>query len=207
MITRRNLLAGASAGTAVSALLPRLALSQEITEKTVFHDPDAPVLGNPRGDVTIVEFFDYQCPYCKQTHPTVEKVVREDGNVRLVLKDWPVFGGASVFAAQAVLGAAQIGRYETAMEALMKTKGKLSQEDVEKVLTGAGLVMKDIAAAVNRHSAKISGLLDRNYNQALAFNFAGTPSFVIGRSTFAGVLDEKGLIDAIMEARAARKKT
>ena len=89
----------------------------------------------------------------------------------------------------------------------MKTKGKLSQEDVEKVLTGAGLVMKDIAAAVNRHSAKISGLLDRNYNQALAFNFAGTPSFVIGRSTFAGVLDEKGLIDAIMEARAARKKT
>jgi protein-disulfide isomerase len=203
MITRRKLLALTATGAALSAFLPRLGFSQEITEKTVFHDPDAPVLGNPKGDVTVVEFFDYQCPYCKKIHPTVEKVVREDGNVRLVMKDWPVFGGASVFAAQAVLGAAQIGKYEPAMEALMKTKGRLSEDDVEKALTGAGLVMKELVASVNKHSAKISGLLDRNYNQALAFNFAGTPSFVIGRSTFAGVLDEKGLKSAIAEARAA----
>ncbi|NTA84797.1 DsbA family protein [Agrobacterium tumefaciens] len=203
MITRRNLLAVTAGSAAFAAIFPRMAFSQEITEKTVFHDPDAPVLGNPKGDVTVVEFFDYQCPYCKKIHPTIEKVVREDGNVRLVLKDWPVFGGASVFAAQAVLGAAQIGKYELAMGALMKTKGKLTEEEVEKTLTGAGLVMKDIAASVNKHSAKISGLLDRNYNQALAFNFAGTPSFVIGRSTFAGMLDEKGLNDAIADARAA----
>ena len=89
------------------------------------------------------------------------------------------------------------------MEALLKTTGKLTEEVVEKTLTGAGLTMKEIAAAVNEHSAKISGLLDRNYSQALAFNFAGTPSFVIGRTTFAGVLDEKGLKEAIAEARAA----
>ncbi|MDY6962020.1 MAG: DsbA family protein [Pseudomonadota bacterium] len=202
MITRRNLLAVTAGGAALVAGMPLLALSQDITEKTVFFDPDAPVLGNPKGDVTVVEFFDYQCPYCKKIHPMVEKVVREDGNVRLVLKDWPVFGGASIFAAQAVLGAAQIGKYEPAMEALMKTTGKLTEEDVEKALTGAGLAMKEIAAAVNEHTAKISGLLDRNYSQALAFNFAGTPSFVIGRTTFAGVLDEKGLKEAIREARA-----
>lgn len=201
MITRRNLLAVTAGTAALGALMPRLVLAQEITEKTVFYDKDAPVLGNPKGDVTIVEFFDYQCPYCKKTHPTVKKVVEEDGNVRLVLKDWPVFGGASIFAAQAVLGAAQIGKYEPAMEALMKTKGKLSEEDVEKTLTGAGLEMKEIAAAVNKYTDKISGLLDRNYNQALAFNFAGTPSFVIGRTTFAGILDEKGLKAAIAEAR------
>ena len=187
MITRRNLLTAAAGTAAFAAMVPPMAFSQEITEKSVFYDPDAPVLGNPKGDVTVVEFFDYQCPYCKKIHPMVEKVVREDANVRLVLKDWPVFGGASIFAAQAVLGAAQMGKYEPAMEALMKTTGKLTE----------------IAAAVNKHSAKISGLLDRNYSQALAFNFAGTPSFVIGRTTFAGVLDEKGLKGAIAEARAA----
>jgi protein-disulfide isomerase len=203
MTTRRKLLTVTATGAALCAFLPRLGSSQEITEETVFHDPDAPVLGNSKGDVTVVEFFDYQCPYCKKIYPAIEKVVREDGNVRLVLKDWPVFGGASVFAAQAVLGAAQIGKYEPAMDALMKTKGKLSENDIEKTLTGAGLVMKDLAASVNKHSRKISALLDRNYNQALAFNFAGTPSFVIGRSTFAGVLDEKGLKGAIAEARAA----
>ena len=203
MITRRNLLALTAGSAAFATILPRMAFSQEITEKTVFHDPDAPVLGNPKGDVTVVEFFDYQCPYCKKIHPMLEKVVREDSNVRLVLKDWPVFGDASIFAAQAVLGAAQFGKYEPAMEALMKTTGKLTEESVEKALGGTGLAMEEVAAAVNKHSAKISGLLDRNYNQALAFNFAGTPSFVVGRTTFAGVMDEKGLREAIADARAA----
>lgn len=202
MITRRNLLAVTAGGAALAAVTTRSAFSQEVTEKTVFFDPDAPVLGNPQGDVTVVEFFDYQCPYCKKSHPMMEKVIREDGNARLVLKDWPVFGGASIFAAQAALGAAQIGKYEPALEALMKTTGKLTEEEIEKALTGAGLTMKEIAAAVNKHTVKISGLLDRNYNQALAFNFVGTPSFVIGRTTFAGVLNEQGLKDAIAEARA-----
>src|SRR3546814_279578 len=166
MITRRNLLAAAAGTAAFAAILPRMAFSQEITERTVFYDPDAPVLVNPKGDVTVVEFFDYQCPHCEKIHPMVEKVVREDGNVRLVLKDWPVFGGASIFAAQAVLGAAQIGKYEPAMEALMKTTGKLTEEEVEKALTSTGLTMTEIAAAVNKHSTKISGLTDRNYRSA-----------------------------------------
>lgn len=202
MITRRSLLAVAG-GAAALAAMPRLVFSQENTEKAVFYDPDAPVLGNPEGDVTVVEFFDYQCPYCKSLHPMVKKVVREDGNVRLVMKDWPIFGEVSIFAAQAVLGAAQIGKYEPAMEALMKTKGSLTEEVVEKELTDAGLSMKAIVASVNKHTAKIFGLLDRNYNQALAFNFSGTPSFVVGRTTFAGVLDEKGLRAAVAKARAA----
>src|SRR5690606_5092075 len=145
-------------------------LAQQLTKDDVFFDKDAPVLGNPKGNVTIVEFFDYQCPYCKKAQPMVEKVVKADGNVRLVLKDGPSFGDVAVLAAQAVLGAAQIGKYEVAMEALMKTKGKLTHEEVEKRLTGAGLSMKEVAASVNKHDAKISGLLNRNYSQALAFN-------------------------------------
>jgi protein-disulfide isomerase len=201
MLTRRTVLTATLAAAAVSTLGVRSSLAQKITKQEIFFDKDAPVLGNPKGDVTVVEYFDYQCPYCKKAHPMIKKVIKEDGNVRLVLKDWPVFGDASIFAAQAVLGAAQIGKYETAMEALMKTSGKLSHEDVEKALTGAGLSIEKLAAAVNKNNDKISGLLDRNYNQAVALNFVGTPSFVIGSTLFPGYLDEKGLKDAIAKAR------
>lgn len=201
MLTRRTILMTTLATAAAAATGLKPSLAQQLTKDEVFFDKDAPVLGNPRGNVTIVEYFDYQCPYCKKAHPMVEKVVKADGNVRLVLKDWPIFGDVSIFAAQAVLGAAQIGKYEVAMEALMKTKGKLTHEEVEKRLTGAGLSMKEVAASVNKHDAKISGLLNRNYSQALAFNFAGTPAFVIGSALFPGVLDEKGLKDAIAKAR------
>ncbi len=128
MITRRNLLAVTAGTAAVAAVLPRLAFGQEITEKTVFHDPDAPVLGNPKGDVTVVEFFDYQCPYCKKIHPMLEKVVREDGNVRLVLKDWPILGDPSGYAARLVLAAKYQNKYEAAHRALIVKVGRFSQD-------------------------------------------------------------------------------
>lgn len=201
MLTRRTVLTTTLVAAAASVTGRRHSFAQQLTREEVFFDKDAPVLGNPKGDVTVVEFFDYQCPYCKKAHPMIEKVVKLDANVRLVMKDWPIFGDASVFAAQAVLAAAQIGKYEIAMRALMKTEGKLSHDDVETTLTGAGLSMKELAAAVNKHNAKISGLLDRNYNQALAFNFVGTPSFVIGSAIFPGFLDEKTLKEAIAKAR------
>lgn len=201
MLTRRTVLTATLAAAATPFSVMRPSFAQQLTKEEVFFDKDAPVLGNPNGDVTVVEFFDYQCPYCKKAHPMVKDVVNTVGNVRLILKDWPIFGDASIFAAQAVLAAAQIGKYQIAMRALMKTKGKLSHDDVEKTLTGAGLSMEALTVAVNKYSAKISGLLDRNYSQALAFNFAGTPSFVIGSAIFPGVLDEVGLKEAITKAR------
>jgi protein-disulfide isomerase len=201
MIKRRTLMTSGLVLGTFAVFGSRLAFGQQLTKDEVFNDKDAPFLGNPKGDVTVVEFFDYQCPYCKKTHPTVKKVIERDGNVKLVMKDWPIFGDASIFAAQAVLGAAQIGKYEIAMGALMKTKGKLTHEDVESTLTAAGLSMEAIAVSVNRDNKKISALLDRNYAQATAFNFAGTPAYVIGSGLYLGVLDEKGLIDAIARAR------
>lgn len=198
MLTRRHML-----GTAALALIaPRASSAMELTQHELYFDKDAPVLGNPKGDVTLVEFFDYQCGYCKSSHPIVRRIVKEDGNVRLVLKDWPIFGGVSVFAAQAVLGAAQLGKYEPAMEAVMKIQGRVSEEAVEQALASVDLPMDRIAAAVNKHNTKISGLLDRNYAQATSFNLVGTPSFVTGTSLYPGVLDEEGLKKAIAKARA-----
>lgn len=201
MLTRRKMMGVALGTAALAGMTPRLSHAQAPSKQDVFFDKDAPVLGNLKGDVTIVEFFDYQCPYCKQSHPTIRKVVEADGNVRLVMKDWPIFGGPSIFAAQAVLAAAQIGRYEPALEALMNTSTRLSEEVVAEAFDGAGIKMAEIVTSVNKHNVKISGLLDRNYNQASAFNFAGTPSFVIGASLYPGVLDEKALKEAIAKAR------
>lgn len=201
MIIRRQFLSVAAASVVAAALAPRPGRARQLTEDEVFRDPDAPVLGNPKGDVTIVEFFDYQCPYCKKSHPDVESVVTEDGNVRLIMKDWPVFGDVSVFASQAVLGANELGAYKQAMEALMATPASLSQDDVKRLLTSAGLDLSKVAEAVRRNDKKISNLLTRNYNQATAFNFAGTPSFVIGKMAYSGVLGKDQLRDAIRQAR------
>ncbi|MDL2409114.1 DsbA family protein [Rhizobium calliandrae] len=201
MFNRRQFLSVAASSALAST--PLAGFAAQLTQDDVFRDPDAPVLGNPKGDVTIVEFFDYQCPYCKKSHPDVKAAVSEDGNVRLIMKDWPVFGDASVFASQAVLGANEIGAYEIAMEALMATPASLSEDDVKRLLTTAGLDLSKIAEAVQRNDKKISDLLTRNYNQATAFNFAGTPSFVIGKMTYSGVLVKDQLVEAIRQARAA----
>ncbi|OEC93395.1 DsbA family protein [Rhizobium sp. YK2] len=201
MFNRRQFISVAAGGALASTLLVGPGFAAQLTQDEVFRDPDAPVLGNPKGDVTIVEFFDYQCPYCKKSHPDVKSVVAEDGNVRLIMKDWPVFGDASVFASQAVLGANEIGDYEKAMEALMATPASLSEDDVKRLLATAGLDLSKIAQAVQRNDKKISDLLTRNYNQAMAFNFAGTPSFVIGKLTYSGVLGKDQLHNAIKQAR------
>jgi len=203
MLTRRTIVRAAIGAAALSTLAPGRLLAQGLTPQEVFFDIDAPVLGNPKGDVTVVEFFDYQCPYCKKNHPVMKKVVERDGNVRLVMKDWPVFGEASVYASQAVLAAAAIGKYQPAMEALMTLPGRLTEEDVQRAFKGAGISMKDVIASVNKNSDRIGALLDRNYQQALAFNFAGTPSFVIGKTLYPGALDKAGLIAAIAKARKA----
>jgi protein-disulfide isomerase len=203
MFKRRLLLSAAVGGVVAAAFPPRLSFAQQLTREEVFHDPDAPVLGNPKGDVTIVEFFDYQCPYCKKSHPDVESVVAEDGNVRLIMKDWPIFGDVSVFASQAVLGANELGKYTTAMGALMATPGSLSEDDVKNLLTSARIDLKEVAVAVQKNDKKISDLLTRNFNQALAFNFTGTPSFVIGTSAFSGVVDKDQLRELIKQARAS----
>src|ERR1700675_5200463 len=103
--TLRLLGAGAMLGLGVT---PGSALAQGndetvLTEALVLRDPDIPVAGNAAGDITIVEYFDYQCPYCRKIEPELAQVVQDDGKVRLVLKDWPILGPVSVIAARMAL--------------------------------------------------------------------------------------------------------
>jgi protein-disulfide isomerase len=99
-------LAGVVAATLQpSAVNAQAAADSVLSGESVLRDPDIPILGNPRGDITIVEYFDYRCPYCKKVNPDLQKVVRDDGQVRLVFKDWPIFGDVSIYAARLALAA------------------------------------------------------------------------------------------------------
>lgn len=200
MLSRRALIALGSAASAFS-LLPHRASAQELTVEAVLNDPDAPVLGNVAGDVTIVEYFDYQCPFCKAMHPVLTDVVRQDGNVRLVLKDWPIFGAPSVYAAQRALGAVALGKYEQVTEALMATQGRLNERQIDDALSTV-LPPADALTAYRADRAKWDALLQRNDRQAVALGFQGTPAFAVNTTLFAGAVDREALIAAIATARA-----
>ena len=154
----------------------------ELADTGVLDDPDNPLLGNPEGDVTIVEFFDYQCPFCKGGHDDLLALVAEDGNIRLMMRDWPVFGAPSVLATQLVLGAASLGDYARAHRALMATEGRLAAPQIRRVLDAAGVDYIAAEDAFRRDRARWGELLSRSAAHAARMRLQGTPSFAIGRT-------------------------
>lgn len=209
MTTRRAILAGgaglgilAFGGIGLTLMATRPAGDGPDPAEVLF-DSDQPVLGNPEGDVTVAEFFDYQCPFCKRGHDALLEEVAADGGVRLVMKDWPIFGGASALAAQMVLGGHARGEYAAAQKALMATPARLTEDQVRAALTGAGLDPDMLILSYRADRARWDGLMARNGAQAAALGLQGTPAFIIGRSIHAGALDRSRLRGAIAQARAA----
>jgi protein-disulfide isomerase len=174
-----------------------------LSRDAVLRDPDIPDLGNPQGDVTIVEYFDYQCPYCKKAAPDLAQVAREDGKVRIVLKDWPIFGPASAYAAKMALASKFQNKYEEAHDALIAAKAKLTEAAVDDLLAKAGVDVGRATADRTTHQQEIDALLARNDAQARAFGFRGTPGFIIGTFRVPGSLNAAGFKRAISDARNA----
>lgn len=209
-LTRRNILLGGTAAfgagslavAGASVLGSRNEAQDMPGSEEVHHDPVGPVQGNPEGDVTIIEYFDYQCPYCKTNHPTLRDVVAKDGNVRLVMKDWPIFGAPSVRASQLALGAVELGGYESAHNALMATEGRLSVRAIEETLEAAGVAPGAALEAYQANRERWDGFMTRNGQQAAAFGFRGTPAFIIGTRSYSGALDEHTLSAAVAQARS-----
>ena len=182
------------------------ARTDPLSENSILRDPDIPVFGNANGDITIVEYFDYRCPYCKKVNPDLLKVVQEDGHVRLVFKEWPVFGGVSVFAAKLALAAKYQNKYGQAHEALISTKEKLSEASVLSTMEQAGIDVERAKRDLAANQKAIDAILARNNEQAAALEFQGTPAFIIGHFRVPGALDAANFKRAIAEARAAAKK-
>src|SRR5262249_15067066 len=113
------------------------ALADRKTE--VFNDPNAPVLGNAKGDVSVVEFFDYRCPYCKSMMDGIMDTVKADGKVRLVMKELPVLGPDSVIASRAAIASRAQGKYEEFHKALMHVNVPLTEDQIMKTASSVGL--------------------------------------------------------------------
>jgi len=177
-----------------------------LSRDAVLRDPEIPVLGNPQGDLTVVEYFDYQCPYCKKLAPEIAQVVLEDGNIRLVLKDWPIFGAVSKSAAQLALAAKYQNKYREAHDALIGATEKLSDTSIPDLLTKAGVDVEKAKQDLQAHQKTIDDLLVRNDDQADAFGFEGTPGFIVGFFRVPGVVEMNVFKQIIADARAAAKK-
>jgi len=207
MLTRRTFALAAATGLVGGALALR-GFAQNSAEagagptvEEVLHDPDQPVLGNPEGDLTIVEYFDYQCPFCKRDHPDLMRAVERDGNIRLLMKDWPIFGATSTRAAQLALGGLADGSYTRAHDALMATDGRLSDRQVDETLLAAGLSPDALQNGYRGARERLDALLIRNARQAAAFGLSGTPAFIIGPVIYPGAMRADDLDRAIREAR------
>src|SRR3954451_9475037 len=141
--TRREALGLLGAGAAVLGAAPRPAFAQDddkiLTEALVLRDPDIPVAGNADGDITIVEYFDYQCPYCRKIEPELRQVVQDDGKVRLVLKDWPILGEVSVKASRMALACKYQDKFIQAHDALIGVSSKLTEPRIGELLKDAGI--------------------------------------------------------------------
>ena len=204
--TRREALGLLAAGAGAAAIAPRRALAQRddvLTEALVLRDPEIPSAGNLAGDITIVEYFDYQCPYCRKVEPELRQVVQDDGKVRLVFKDWPVLGPASVTAARMALASKYQDKFIQAHDALIAVNSKLTEARIREVLAGAGIDVDRLDKDLVSNSAAIDAVLARNNDQAAAFEFRGTPSFIVGKFRVPGVLTMAQFGQVIADARKA----
>lgn len=188
------------------AAAPAFAQS-DVSREMIVGDPAAPVGGDPKGDVTIVAYLDYNCPYCKRSAPALDKLVRTDGKVRLVYKEWPILSESSVVGAKLALAAKHQGKYEAAHKALMGLVGaKIPVDKMTAALTSAGIDMARLKADAAAHNDEISAALKRNDAQARGMQFRGTPVYLIGPLLVAAPLDYDGFKDAVAQARERQKK-
>ena len=205
--TRRETLGMLGAGAVLLGLEPGPALGQDdemvLTEALVLRDPDIPVTGNPNGDITIVEYFDYNCPYCRKIAPELAQVVQDDGKVRLVLKDWPILGPVSVVASRMALACKYQDKYIAAHDVLIGVASKLTEPRIRELLTGAGIDVDRADRDLAANAKAIGAILARNGDQASAFGFRGTPSFIVGKFRVPGVLTMPQFEQVIADARKA----
>lgn len=167
------------------------------------NDPASPVGFNQKGDVTIVEFFDYRCGYCKKVLPDVMKVLNDDKNIRYVFKEFPILGPDSITASKVALAAwnTDKGKYAAFHQAMMKAKGGLPESRVMRIAAETGYDVKALKKAMS--DPRVEAQIKKNYALAQALNINGTPAFVIGNEIVRGAVDLATLKRLVAKARGS----
>ena len=168
----------------------------------LLHAAADPVIGNPNGDVTIVEFFDYRCPYCKSVAAAFVDLYEKDGKVRFVLKEFPILGPESEFAAKAALAAQKQGKYRELHLAMMSFKGKMTNDDVRQLAAKVGLDVAKLEQ--DMQDPAIAEAISRNYALAEALGIKGTPAFIIGNELVPGAITAEEMQKRIAAVRGTQ---
>jgi protein-disulfide isomerase len=173
------------------------------SQAALFADPADPVAGNPQGRVSVAYFYDTRCPYCRQMAPTLAGLLKSDPDVRLVYKDLPILGPASVLESRALLAAHRQGRYQTLHDVFLRSGGMPTPESLRQDAQAAGLdgarLVRDMDdPAVQTHLAATLQL-------ARTLQIQGTPALVVGDRLYPGALDATQLRQAVADARSVRR--
>ncbi len=169
----------------------------------IFRDAATPVSGNPNGDVTLVEFFDYNCPYCRQVASVMMKAEEADPQLRIAYKEFPILGPNSTFAAKAALAANKQGKYVAFHRALYQVRGAVDPGKVKEVAMAIGLDMDRLNA--DMADPAIQAVIAKNFALAQALRINGTPGFVMGDQILRGATDLETLQGMISTAREHRQ--
>jgi protein-disulfide isomerase len=189
------------------ALLPGQAPAQDIQlitvagQKQMLTEPGTDAVGARNPDVTIVEYFDYNCPYCKKLVPALQALLAQDHRIAVLYKDWPILGAVSVYAAASALAAGWQGKYLVAHDALMNGPRLAHDDQVDTVLQSAGVDVDTLKKDRTKHAREIAALLARNDAEAHALNLGGTPGLVVGRQLVPGIVDLNVLKQLVAHSR------
>jgi protein-disulfide isomerase len=200
-ISRRSLFKEMAVFSAAAVILPILASTASEVEQSVqqqkaisknanaiVRSPVTPVAGNPNGDVSVVEFFDYNCPYCRRALPDVLKLINQDGNVRLVLKELPILSDDSVAAAKLALAANKQGKYFEMHQKLFSESGRANKDKALRIAKELGLDIAQLQK--DAENPDIKKALDETKDLAQKVNLEGTPMFLIGDRVIEGAPDD-----------------
>jgi len=169
----------------------------------LMNDPGSWVGGNPEGDITIVEFLDYRCGYCKRAHPEVAELVASDGNIRLIVKEYPILGEESVLASRFALGVREVegdDAYKTVNDQLMTLRGNMSEQGLSDLSESLGYNTKAVFDAMNGES--VQTIIGKNRALAQRLGISGTPSFVFGGQMVRGYVPLDAMQGIVAEERS-----
>lgn len=199
-------------GLATSALAVDAELQQAANDRAARYaldlkqDPGTPMMGNADGDVTVIEFFDYQCPFCKAAEPRLKQLVKDDGNIKFVIKDFPILGPVSLIASKAALAAGLQGKHEVFHNAVMGHRGQLDEARVYKIAGNVGLDVDRLKQDMN--STAVTDQLFENFNLARKLKISVIPGYIVEAKVLSGLSSDTmtSAIDFPKEVAEARAK-